>query len=121
MGVEKGEEIKPDEACTSENPAETRRKKEMDEGREKEKEKTQTVPFHKLFAFADSTDTLLMIVGSIGSIGNGVALPLMTLLLGQVIDKFHTGDQNSNLLEQVSKVCLKFVYLALGAGIGGIL
>lgn len=75
--------------------------------KEKEKkEKGHTVPFLKLFAFADSLDYLLMIVGSIGAIGNGVAMPLMTLIFGALTNAF--GDNQTNttsLVHEVSKVC----------------
>ncbi|GFZ04458.1 ATP binding cassette subfamily B4 [Actinidia rufa] len=57
---------------------------------------TQTIPLYKLFLFADSVDVVLMIVGTIGAVGNGLCLPLMT-------------------------VSLKFVYLALGAGVAAFL
>lgn len=92
MGVENGDEIKHKEASTSEGT------------RKKQKEKAETVPFHKLFAFADSTDSLFMGAGSIGAIGNGVALPLMALLIGQIIDDFSATKPNSNVLQDVSQV-----------------
>ncbi|TKY52407.1 ABC transporter B family member 4 [Spatholobus suberectus] len=115
MGVENGEEKKHDDASTSENLAETSTRGEKEE-KKKQKEKPETVPFHKLFAFADSTDILLMAVGTIGAIGNGMGLPLMTLLFGQMIDSFGSNQRNSNVVEEVSKVSLKFVYLAIGSG-----
>ncbi|RDX73370.1 ABC transporter B family member 4 [Mucuna pruriens] len=87
----------------------------------KEKEKAETVAFHKLFAFADSTDILLMAVGSMSAIGNGMGLPLMTLLLGHIIDSFGSNQRNSNVAEQISKVSLKFVYLAVGSGMAAFL
>lgn len=65
--------------------------------------KTNTVPFHKLFSFADSRDIVLMIVGAIAGVVNGSALPLMTVLLGDTIDAFGQS-QNSNVVEVVSKV-----------------
>jgi ATP-binding cassette subfamily B (MDR/TAP) protein 1 len=73
--------------------------------KDKTKEKQETVPFHKLFTFADSTDILLMIVGTIGAIGNGLGLPLMTLLFGEMIDSFGSNQSNTDdVVQQVSKV-----------------
>ncbi|CAN4113601.1 unnamed protein product [Withania somnifera] len=76
----------------------------------------ETVPFYKLFSFADSTDIVLMISGTIGAIGNGVSLPLMTILFGELTDSFGQNQNNKDVLRVVSKVALKFVYLALGCG-----
>ncbi|KAJ4835575.1 hypothetical protein Tsubulata_907808 [Turnera subulata] len=79
-------------------------------------EKTKTVPFFKLFSFADSTDILLMIIGTIGAMGNGMGMPLLTILMGDIIDAF--GQNNSQkLLDKVTNVCLNLVYLAVGSGI----
>ncbi|CAL5208783.1 unnamed protein product [Lathyrus oleraceus] len=124
MDVENGsDEIgnnhKHDEATTSEkNGVETSTKGE----KEKEKEKQETVPFHKLFTFADSTDILLMVVGTIGAVGNGLGLPLMTLLFGQMINSFGSNQSNiDDVVEQVSKVSLRFVYLAVGCGVAAFL
>ncbi|XP_073064615.1 LOW QUALITY PROTEIN: ABC transporter B family member 4 [Primulina eburnea] len=81
----------------------------------KKEETANSVPFYKLFAFADSTDKFLMIAGSIGAIGNGLCLPLMTILFGELIDSFGENT-TSDTVSVVSKVALKFVYLAVGCG-----
>ncbi|KAL3648160.1 ATP-binding cassette, sub-B (MDR TAP), member 4 [Castilleja foliolosa] len=91
---------------------------------QKEKEEVvltnNTVPFYKLFAFSDSKDKLLMIIGTIGAIGNGISLPLMTILFGQLINSF--GDnQTHGVVAVVSRVSLKFVYLAIGCGVAAFL
>ncbi|XP_071741863.1 ABC transporter B family member 21-like [Rutidosis leptorrhynchoides] len=88
--------------------------------KEKEKETTHTVPFYKLFAFADSTDYMLMILGTIGAVGNGVCMPLMTILFGDLINSFGE-NQKDNVVDVVSKVALKFVYLGIGCGVAAFL
>ncbi|KAJ8749013.1 hypothetical protein K2173_013456 [Erythroxylum novogranatense] len=84
-------------------------------------EKTKTVPFYKLFAFADSTDLLLMVIGIVGAVGNGLSMPIMTILFGQLTDSFGQNQNNKDTLHVVSKVCLKFVYLAVGSGVASFL
>ncbi|CAA0808893.1 ABC transporter B family member 11 [Striga hermonthica] len=79
------------------------------------KEPKNTIPFYKLFTFADSRDKILMIVGTIGAIGSGLAQPLMTLIFGELIDVFGKANKDS-IVSEVSKVVLKYVYLALGCG-----
>lgn len=66
--------------------------------------KTNSVPFYKLFSFADSTDVLLMIVGSIGAIGNGLSLPLMTILFGELSNSFGQNQSSPDIVKVVSKV-----------------
>lgn len=75
---------------------------EMKQGRIEENAKT--VPFYKLFSFSDSTDVLLMIVGSIGAIGNGLGFPLMTLLFGDLIDTVGRNLFTDDIVELISKV-----------------
>jgi ATP-binding cassette subfamily B (MDR/TAP) protein 1 len=68
-------------------------------------EKTKTVPFLKLFSFADSTDTALMIVGTIGAVGSGLGMPLMTILFGELINTFGSNQNNNNdIVRAISKV-----------------
>ncbi|OMO64124.1 hypothetical protein CCACVL1_22032 [Corchorus capsularis] len=84
-------------------------------------EKTNMVPFYKLFAFADRTDVLLMIVGTIGSIANGLSMPLSTILFGELTDSFGQNQNNNEVVDAVSEVALKLVYLAVGTAVAGFL
>uniref|UniRef100_A0A803MUN3 Uncharacterized protein n=1 Tax=Chenopodium quinoa TaxID=63459 RepID=A0A803MUN3_CHEQI len=78
-------------------------------------ETSNKVPIYKLFAFADSTDKVLMIVGSIGAIANGVAMPLMAILVGDLVNAFGQNQNTKDVIHAVSKVSLNFAYLAIGA------
>ncbi|XP_059439255.1 ABC transporter B family member 21-like [Corylus avellana] len=110
------------EAITSEGNAEgenssTMNGEQQNSQKNKGDKKTRTVPFLKLFSFADSTDAALMIVGTIGAVGSGIGMPLMTIFLGQTINTFGSNQNNNNdIVHSISKVSLKFVYLALGIG-----
>ncbi|XP_078435411.1 ABC transporter B family member 11-like isoform X2 [Wolffia australiana] len=84
--------------------------------KKKKDEETKAVPYTKLFSFADSTDFVLMVVGTIGAMANGVSMPLMTLLFGRLSDAFG-GSTTVNVLDEVTKVSLQFVYLAIGSGV----
>lgn len=68
-------------------------------------ESTNTVSFYKLFSFSDSTDYLLMLVGTISAVGNGLSLPLMTIIFGTLVDSFGDSGNNKQVLPKVSKVC----------------
>ncbi|KAL6133606.1 hypothetical protein ACLB2K_065840 [Fragaria x ananassa] len=80
----------------------------------------QSVPFYKLFMFADKYDVALMIIGSIGAIGNGLSQPLMTLVFGGLINTFGATDP-AHIVPTVSQVSLKFLYLAIGTGVAAFL
>ncbi|KAK4440112.1 ABC transporter B family member 9 [Sesamum alatum] len=85
-----------------------------------EKKDDQKVPFYKLFSFADRLDVTLMTIGTISAIGNGLTQPIMTVIFGQLINSFG-GTDSSQVVHVISKVSLKFVYLAIGAGIASLL
>ncbi|KAH0462510.1 hypothetical protein IEQ34_010085 [Dendrobium chrysotoxum] len=87
------------------------------EDSKKKEENNHTVPFYKLFSFADPIDVLLMILGSVGALANGAALPLMTVLFGNLIQSFGGAKDNHDVVHRVSKVSLEFVYLAVGSGL----
>ncbi|RDX83230.1 ABC transporter B family member 9, partial [Mucuna pruriens] len=61
----------------------------------------QKVPFYMLFTFADRLDVALMTVGSICATANGWSQPLMTLILGKLINTFASTDP-SNAIKEVS-------------------
>ncbi|XP_031393227.1 ABC transporter B family member 4-like isoform X2 [Punica granatum] len=87
----------------------------VEEKMSKGHEKANSVAFHKLFSFADKIDVLLMIIGMVGAIGNGVSLPIMTIFFGELIDSFGRNQNNGEVVYVVSKISLKFVYLAVGS------
>lgn len=82
---------------------------------------TNRVPFYKLFSFADSTDKALMIIGSIGAVANGVCMPLMAIIFGELVDSFGENQNNKHVIHIISQVSLKFVYLAIGVAIAAFL
>lgn len=74
----------------------------------KENEKSNTVPFQKLFSFADTIDVVLMIFGTIGALGNGVSMPLMAIIFGDLIDSFGQNQNSGDIVQVVSKVLIFF-------------
>ncbi|KAJ0081777.1 hypothetical protein Patl1_10088 [Pistacia atlantica] len=83
-------------------------------------ETTQKVAFYKLFAFADKKDVVLMVVGTVSAIANGLSQSFMTLIFGQLINSFGATNR-SNVVHEVSKIAVKFLYLAVGTGIASFL
>lgn len=75
-----------------------------EEGEVDKKEPKKKVSFYKLFSFADSGDKVLMIIGTIGAIANGLARPLMTLIFGDLIDVLGKA-QRTDIVSLVSEVC----------------
>ncbi|XP_022639725.1 ABC transporter B family member 4 isoform X3 [Vigna radiata var. radiata] len=90
--------------------------RQQDSNRSKAKhESNKTVPFYKLFSFADYWDCLLMLVGAISAVANGIVMPLMTILIGDAIDAFGgNADNKQEVVHEVSKASMKFA--AIGAG-----
>lgn len=75
---------------------------EVDE-HERDNKANQKVSFHKLFTFADSLDVTLMIIGTISAVANGMTQPIMTLILGKIINTFGSIDPH-HIVKEVSKV-----------------
>ncbi|KAK4419593.1 ABC transporter B family member 11 [Sesamum alatum] len=82
-----------------------------------EKTSVEKVPYHKLFSFADPADYALMVIGTITAVGSGLCLPLMTVLFGELANSFGQNAETKRVVNEVSKVSLKYVYLALGSGV----
>ncbi|KAM0899546.1 hypothetical protein ACQ4PT_021224 [Festuca glaucescens] len=59
-----------------------------------EKDEAKKVSLFGMFRYADRLDVLLMVVGTVGAMGNGVAEPLMSVLFGNVINSF--GESTSS-------------------------
>ncbi|GJM93457.1 hypothetical protein PR202_ga10015 [Eleusine coracana subsp. coracana] len=92
--------------------------KEKDGNKKEEKKDvgTKKVSFTGLFRYADGTDVLLMVIGTVAALANGVSQPLMTLIFGQMINAF--GEATSdNVLRRVNDAVLNFVYLGIGTAV----
>ncbi|KAK1616708.1 hypothetical protein QYE76_022225 [Lolium multiflorum] len=75
---------------------------------------------HRLFAFADRRDALLMAVGAVAAMANGVAMPFLAFLVGDLVDAFGPAH-SANVVHAVAKVSVRFVYLAIASGVAGFL
>ncbi|KAL5700418.1 ABC-type xenobiotic transporter [Ranunculus cassubicifolius] len=73
-------------------------------------------PLYRLFSFPDRADMVLMSVGGIAAFLNGLTIPLITLIFGQLVDTFG-GTARNDIVEEVSKVALKFVYLGIASAL----
>ncbi|KAM0921304.1 hypothetical protein ACQ4PT_006948 [Festuca glaucescens] len=74
------------------------------------------VSFTGLFRYSDGTDLLLMLVGTVAALANGMSQPVMTVIFGDVIDAFG-GATTGNVLNRVNKAVLNFVYLGIGTAV----
>ncbi|KAE9592964.1 putative xenobiotic-transporting ATPase [Lupinus albus] len=71
---------------------------------------------NSMFRYADGMDKLLMLFGTLGSIGDGLQNPLMMYILSDVINAY--GDKNSILtMHDVNKYALRLLLVAIGVGI----
>jgi ATP-binding cassette subfamily B (MDR/TAP) protein 1 len=70
------------------------------------------VSFTGLFRYADGTDLLLMLVGTVAALSKGLSQPLMAFIFGDVIDAFG-GATTDNVLQRVKKVSLDHEHLSL--------
>ncbi|KAG8055757.1 hypothetical protein GUJ93_ZPchr0001g29626 [Zizania palustris] len=74
------------------------------DGREMaEAEAAKKVPLLGMFRYADRLDVLLMVVGTVGAVGNGMSEPLMTVFFGNVINSFGQNGSGT-ILRSVTKV-----------------
>ncbi|KXZ51733.1 hypothetical protein GPECTOR_11g18 [Gonium pectorale] len=83
----------------------------------KDEAKSEEIPpvsYFKLLSTADKTDVFLMIIGTIGALGNGILLPLFAVIFGEFTDAFG-NPESVDFIATVSNIALKFLWLALGA------
>ncbi|WVZ69166.1 hypothetical protein U9M48_017999 [Paspalum notatum var. saurae] len=94
--------------------------KGRDGGEEKESgggDAEKRVSFTGLFRYADGTDVLLMLLGTVGSLANGVTQPIMTVIFGQVTNAFGDAADLADVLPRVNKAVLNFVYLGIATAV----
>ncbi|KQK09336.1 ABC transporter B family member 4 [Brachypodium distachyon] len=84
---------------------------------EEEAEHGKKVPFTGLFRYADGTDLLLMLMGTLGALANGVSQPVMIIIFGDLVDAFGGATTANDVLNRVNKSVLSFVYLGAGTAV----
>jgi hypothetical protein len=67
--------------------------------------------FFIIFQYADIKDLVLMSLGFIGSVGDGIAVPTMMLIMTGVFDAFghastHSSTSHTMLMNQINKVII---------------
>ncbi|PNT72645.1 hypothetical protein BRADI_2g47347v3 [Brachypodium distachyon] len=99
------------------------RKQDADQGKDGRPEKDaagKKVPLLSMFRYADRLDVLLIMVGTVGAMGNGMSEPLISVLFGNVINSFGEST-SSTVLRSVTKVVLNFIYLGIGTAVASFL
>ncbi|XAR54796.1 Xenobiotic-transporting ATPase [Bertholletia excelsa] len=81
---------------------------------DRDKKKAKTVPFLKLFAFADAYDYFLMFVGSIGACVHGASVPVFFIFFGKLINIIGLAYLfPKEAAPKVAKYSLDLVYLSV--------
>ncbi|CAL2231095.1 unnamed protein product [Prunus armeniaca] len=68
----------------------------------------------RIFRYADGVDKLLLVLGTLGSIGYGLMTPLMMLVLSRVINEYGGGTFFNDVVDKYS---LRLLFVAIGVGI----
>ncbi|CAI9088498.1 OLC1v1022834C1 [Oldenlandia corymbosa var. corymbosa] len=69
-----------------------------------------------MFRYADRVDKILMSLGTLGSMGDGLQIPLMMFVLSDAINSY--ANPNTPLsLDVVNKFSLRLLYVAIGVGL----
>ncbi|KAG6472902.1 putative multidrug resistance protein [Zingiber officinale] len=72
--------------------------------------------FWSIFRHADRVDKLLMTLGFVGAVGDGVSMPLMLLLTSKIFNNLGGGStDSSDFTHSINKNAVNMVYLACGS------
>nr|QVT92354.1 ABC transporter [Salvia miltiorrhiza] len=73
-----------------------------------------------IFRYAERSDKLLMFLGTLGSIGDGLQVPLMMYVLSDVINQYGLVSKDRGIpisMASVNKYALRLFYVAIGVGL----
>ena len=111
-----GDEMLPVEAGKTEEVVETK------------KAKIPPASLCKLFSMMDATEVLILLIGVIGAIGNGLSQPLLCIVFGDLIDGMGaaTGGAASftaeqvlaamdGMMDQMEELCITMMLVGVGA------
>lgn len=81
-----------------------------------------SVPFMRLFAYADFFDWVLMFVGAVAAAAHGLALVMYLHYFGKCIDLLslsHNGSDNDRMFHESKKHVMYIIYIAAGVFVAG--
>eukprot|EP01018_Ginkgo_biloba_P022662 Gb_23626 [translate_table: standard] len=87
------------------------------------KDLSRSISVWKLFKYADSTDLWLMILGTLGSIGDGLSTPIMMIVLSGLMNTLGNGPsaKPNGFVHSVNKGSVNFLYIAVGVWVAAFL
>ncbi|EGG17681.1 hypothetical protein DFA_08677 [Cavenderia fasciculata] len=124
--ISQNDKLKQQQQQAEEEGADKKKKKKgffgkkKKDGKEDDKpaeEKKPMVSFFELFRYATLTEKMLMFFGSLAALANGVAMPAISLVAGQMVDSFRPenfNDPDYKLGAEVAKIAVYFVYIGIG-------
>ncbi|RLN64143.1 hypothetical protein BBP00_00003629 [Phytophthora kernoviae] len=83
--------------------------------------KDKLVSLTDLLSFADDTDRLLMLAGTIRAIAASMAQPLQIVLIGEVLNGMNPSDDTGSIIGKVDDVVLNYVIVVIAAMVAGFL
>ncbi|ONK58371.1 uncharacterized protein A4U43_C09F11560 [Asparagus officinalis] len=83
----------------------------------KNSQKAKKAAKGSLFAYADSKDILLMILGSLGCLADGATMPLIMLALGRITNNL-AANPSSLTLHRIKEDSMILIHIAVGVGLG---
>lgn len=89
-----------------------------------EMDDVKPVNYLRLYATSKPFDYFLIVLGTVGAIGAGLSLPILTILFGSLINAFNPSSTNMSseeLTSEINKICLQFIYVAIGTAIASYL
>lgn len=73
------------------------------------------MPFKKLYTYASTADTAMMVVGCVAATASGTILPLFSLVFGKALNILN--DSTAQIVDSISTLALYFLLIAIGAGL----
>lgn len=73
------------------------------------KEDQEPAPFLSLFRFADRNDYILMVLGAICAVANGIAIPFFAFPYGSLTEAFSQNASKDVIVDQVRQAYILFL------------
>ncbi|MCO5594067.1 hypothetical protein L7F22_048088 [Adiantum nelumboides] len=73
----------------------------------------------RMLRYADKYDVFLMMVGTLGAIGDGISTPSLMVIMSGLIDVFGkgVGERPGAFMDQISKYAVYFIYIGMCVGV----